>query len=68
MDLTPEQQFEVEASTMSREQIYNLAKRQAIQLQRYLVGLDKLRRELADAREEIARMEDMLDKRGIEPR
>jgi hypothetical protein len=27
MDLTPEQQFEVEASTMSREQLYNLAKR-----------------------------------------
>jgi hypothetical protein len=27
MKLTPEQQFEVEASTMSREQLYNLAKR-----------------------------------------
>jgi hypothetical protein len=31
-ELTPEQQFVMEASTMSREQLYNLAKRQAMEI------------------------------------
>jgi hypothetical protein len=32
--LTPERQFEIEASTMSRDQLYDLAKRQAVEIAR----------------------------------
>jgi hypothetical protein len=33
VNLTPEQEFEVKASTLNREQLYNLAKKQAAHLQ-----------------------------------
>jgi hypothetical protein len=31
-NLSPEQQFEIEASTMSRDQLYDLAKKQALRI------------------------------------
>jgi hypothetical protein len=57
MKLTPEQQFEVEASTMSREQLYNLAKR--------LWCEDaQLQHELDEARRKLSQLADMLDRQS----
>jgi hypothetical protein len=46
--LTPERQFEIAASTMSREQLYELAKRQAVEIARLRDSVPEDWRDLHD--------------------
>jgi DNA repair ATPase RecN len=64
MELTPEQQFEEQAKTLNREQLYNLAKRQAVEIallkakQDYFIkesfeNLDELEKQNAQLRRDV---------------
>ncbi len=51
MNLSPEQQFEVNASVLDRDQLYKLAKKQALTLQ-VVVQMRKAQMELRDKHNE----------------